>query len=79
MAKAGLFPFNPEKVLSDVPKALTELTAPKINELNLGSCTHDQVPQTLATPVSAEALASLVDMIKEVPDDEANRQHKERL
>ena len=28
-AKAGLFPFNPDKVLSDIPKPHTELTAPK--------------------------------------------------
>ncbi|KAK3064923.1 hypothetical protein LTS18_002467 [Coniosporium uncinatum] len=45
----------------------------------MGSYTQDQVPQTPATPVSAEALISLLDMIKQVPDDETNRQHKGRL
>jgi hypothetical protein len=78
-AKAGLFPFNPDKVLSDIPKPLAELTAPKSNEVMAVSCTQDQVPQTPVTPVSAEALTSLLNMIKQVPDDEMNRQHKERL
>jgi hypothetical protein len=78
-AKAGLFPFNPEKVLSDIPKPLAELTAPKINEQKVVSCVQDQIPQTPATPVSAEALVSLLDMIKQAPDDEENRAHKERL
>ena len=77
--KAGLFPFNPEKVLNDIPKPLTELTTPKTNEVKVSSCTQDQIPQTPATPVSAEALTSLLDMIKQVPDDETNREHKERL
>ena len=77
--KAGLFPFNPDKVLSDIPKPLADLIAPKTTEVKAGSCTQDQVPQTPATPVSAEALTSLLNMIKQVPYDETNRQHKERL
>jgi hypothetical protein len=47
--------------------------------MKFNSCTQDQVPQTPATPVSAEALTSLLNMIKQVPDDETNRKHKERL
>jgi DDE superfamily endonuclease len=78
-AKAGLFPFNSDKVLCDIPKPLSELNAPRINEVRVGSFTQDRVPQTPATPVSAEALTSLLDMIKQVPDDETNREHKERL
>jgi hypothetical protein len=31
------------------------------------------------TPVSAEALKSLLNMINQVPDDETNKPHKERL
>jgi hypothetical protein len=77
--KAGLFPFNPDKVLSDIPKPLADLIAPKTTEVKVGSCTQDQVPQTPATPVSAEALTSLLNMIKQVPDNETNQQHKERL
>jgi len=78
-AKAGLFPFNLDKVLSDIPKPLSEPNAPGTNEVRVGSCTHDQVPQTPVTPVSVEALTSLLDIIKQVPDDETNRQYKERL
>jgi len=78
-AKAGLFPFNLDKVLSDIPKPLPELNAPRTIEVRVGPCPHDQVPQTPVTPVSVEALTSLLDMIKYVPDDETNRQHKERL
>jgi len=74
--KAGLFPFNPDKVLSDIPKPFAEVTASRTNEVKVVSCTQDQVPQT---PVSAEALTSLLNMIKQVPDDETNRRHKERL
>ncbi|KAI4135222.1 MAG: hypothetical protein LQ347_000861 [Umbilicaria vellea] len=40
---------------------------------------QDQVPQTPATPLSAEGLTLLLNMIKQVPDNETNRQHKERL
>ena len=61
-AKAGLFPFNPDKVLSDIPKPPAKLTAPKTNEV--GSYTQDQVPQTPVTPVLAEAVASLHSLFK---------------
>jgi hypothetical protein len=78
-AKAGLFPFNPEKVIGDIPKPFAELYTLKTNEVTVSSCTQDQIPQTPATPVSAEALTSLLEMIKQVPDNETNRGHKERL
>jgi hypothetical protein len=68
-----------DKVLSDIPKPLSEVNTPGTTKVRVGSCTHNQVPQTPTTPVSAEALASLLDMIKQVPDDETNRQHKQRL
>ncbi|KAH8688641.1 hypothetical protein GQ44DRAFT_803170, partial [Phaeosphaeriaceae sp. PMI808] len=86
--KGGLFPFNPDKVLSDIPKPLSELNALSTIEVRMGSCTQDQLPQTPATPevankqlnsMSAGALTSLLEMIKQIPDDEMNRQHKERL
>ncbi|OCK75827.1 hypothetical protein K432DRAFT_408679 [Lepidopterella palustris CBS 459.81] len=77
-SKAGLYPFNPDKVLSDVPKPLHQLTAPDLNVTEVGSCTHE-VPHTPATPVSAEALTSLSNVIKQIPNDEANRQYKDKL
>ena len=60
--EAGLFPFNPDKVLSDITKPPVELTAPKTIEV--GSHTQDQVLQTPMTLVSAEAVASLHSLIK---------------
>ena len=77
-AKAGLFPFNPDKVLSDIPKPPAELTAPKTNEV--GSYTQDQVPQTPVTPVSAEAVASLHSLIKQDASmlDETSKQRIQR-
>jgi hypothetical protein len=78
-SKAGLYPFNPDKVLSDVPKPLHELTAPELNVTEVGTCTHNEVPQTPATPVSVEALTSLSIAIKRLPNTEANRQYKDKL
>ena len=41
------------------------LTAPKNNEVKEGFCTQNQVPQTPVTPVSAEAVASLHNLIQQ--------------
>lgn len=77
-AKAGLFPSNPDKVLSDIPKPPTELMASKSNEV--GSHTQTQVPQTPVTPVSAEAVASLHNLIKQDANvlDETSKQRIQR-
>lgn len=44
-----------------------------------GSGQQYEALPTPVTPVSAEALTSLLNMIKQVPGDETSRQHKERL
>ncbi|KAK0703023.1 hypothetical protein B0T26DRAFT_791542, partial [Lasiosphaeria miniovina] len=62
-AKAGLFPFNPDRVLSDTPKPAAALAVPKINDVD--SCAQDHVPQTPLTPASAEAITSLHNLIKQ--------------
>ncbi len=62
-AASGLFPFNPDRVLRDTPKPSAQLNAPKANEIKVGSCTRDDMLQTLVTPVSAEALTSLHNLI----------------
>ena len=36
-SKAGLFPVNPDKVLSDIPKPPAKLTAPKTSKVKVGS------------------------------------------
>lgn len=66
-AKAGLFPFNPDKVLSDIPKPTIALTAPFGNVANIGCSTEGQAttPQTPVTPMSAGAVTSLHNLIKE--------------
>ena len=58
-AASGLFPFNPERVLRDLPKPPAELTIPKADEVKVGSCPQDAELQTPETPVSAEGLMSL--------------------
>jgi hypothetical protein len=58
-----------------------ELTVPKTNEVKVGSCPPDQVPQTPVTPVSAEAVASLHNLIKQDAHtlDETSKQRLQRL
>jgi hypothetical protein len=61
-AASGLIPFNPERVLRIVPKPPGELTLAVTNE---APCQEDAEPQTPATPVSAESLISLQNLILE--------------
>jgi len=62
-AKCGLEPFNPNRVLQDIPKPPAELTVQKVDESKVRSCPQDDVPQTPVTPISAEALMSLQNFI----------------
>jgi hypothetical protein len=64
-AASGLFPFNPDRVLRSMPKPLADLTIPKADEVNVGACHRNEVPLTPVTPVSAEGLASLRNIIIE--------------
>ena len=58
-ATSGLFLFNLDRVLRDMPKPFANLTIPKADKVKVGSCHQDEVPQTPVTPGSAEGLASL--------------------
>jgi hypothetical protein len=60
---SGLFPFNPDRVLRDMPKPPAKLTMPKADEVRVGSCPREVVLQTPVTSMSAEALVSLQDLI----------------
>jgi hypothetical protein len=64
-AASGLFPLNPERVLRGMPKPLAETAIPQIEEVEVraGFSSQDSVPQTPVTPVSAEALLSLQNVI----------------
>jgi len=68
-AKAGLFPFNPDKVLSDIPDPPAEVNAMKPHEVKVASYgqDQDQVPPTPTTLVSAEAVASLHNRSSQMP------------
>lgn len=75
-----MFPFNPDRVLADTPKPPTELICLQVDEVREGGCPQYEALPTPATPMSAESLTLLLNMIKQVPDDgETSRKHKERL
>ena len=79
-AKAGLFPFDPDKVLYDIPRSSPALAEPGVHEVTVDSCIRDQIPQTPTTPVSAEAVASLHNLIREdvAMLDEMNKQRLQK-
>ncbi|KAF2676794.1 DDE-domain-containing protein [Lentithecium fluviatile CBS 122367] len=82
-AKTGLFPFNPERVLRDIvvpdaelpPAALPIRTAYEGRGLN-PQC---ETVQTPVTPVSSEALTSLLTLIKQDPHNEESAKRHQRL
>ncbi len=64
-AACGLFPLNPDRVLRVTPKPPVQVTLPKADEAEVGSCHQDGVLETPVTPVSAEGLATLCNLIKQ--------------
>ncbi len=60
----GLCPFNPDRVLSAIPRPPAQSTITRDAEIRIGPCHQDAI-QTPVTPVSAEGLASLHDLIKQ--------------
>ena len=58
-----MVPFNPDRVLRDIPKPPAELTIPKTDEVKVGPRPQDKILQTPVTPVSTEALISLQNLI----------------
>jgi hypothetical protein len=79
-AACGLFPFNPDRVLRVTPKPPAQSTVPITNEIRVGSCYQDKVPQMPVTPVLAEGLVLLHSLIKEdtYTLDGTSIQHLER-
>ncbi|KFZ24290.1 hypothetical protein V502_01230 [Pseudogymnoascus sp. VKM F-4520 (FW-2644)] len=72
-AASGLFPFNPDRVLKTILKPLAQITIPHADEV--GSCLQDEVLNSPVTPVSAEALTSLHNLIKQ---DQSSTQRQQR-
>jgi len=62
-ATSGLFLFNPDRVLRDMPKPPADLTMPKADEVKVGSCPQDVVLQTPVTLVLAKAFMALQNLI----------------
>jgi hypothetical protein len=60
---AGLFPFNPERVLRDVHKPVTEVGSIDPEAEATSGDLLSEVPRTPITPVTTEALTSLHDLI----------------
>ena len=76
--KAGLYPFNPDRVLRDMPKPLAELTVPKADEVKVGPHSQGEV---LQTPATAEDLTSLRSLIEQDVHtlDETSKQRLQKL
>ena len=77
-AKAGLFPFHPDRVLRDITKPVADLPIHTACE-NRGPCQQDEVVQTPVTPASSEGLTSLLNLIKQDPHNEMNQARYQRL
>ena len=77
--KCGLFPFYPDRVLTDTAKPVTELIVPvpKACRIEVSTCPQGEV---LQTPVTSEALTSLHNLIKKdaYADDETSKQRQQR-
>lgn len=76
--KAGLFPFNPDRVLKDIQKPLAQLTVPKTSNAMVDSSPQNEV---LQTPVTTEALTSLRSCLEEDAHalDETSRERLRKL
>jgi hypothetical protein len=61
----------------DIAKPVAALTVSKADEVKLVSCAQYEALRTPVTPVSGAALTSLLKMIKQIPNDETNKPHKE--
>jgi hypothetical protein len=82
-AAAGLFPFNPERVLRDMPKPPTEQSSSTATVAATSSQNEvPPTPVTPVTPVTVEALTSLHGLIKQdicaAELDDAGKQRLQR-
>jgi hypothetical protein len=81
-AKSGLLPFNPDRVFRDIAKPVPDaLALLPVHAACEGSGPHpqDTIAQTAVTPVSSEALASLLTLVKQDPHDEISTTRHRKL
>ncbi|KAK0247512.1 hypothetical protein LTS16_026050 [Friedmanniomyces endolithicus] len=78
-AKAGLYPFNPARVLVDLPEQPADSLV-QAAVLQQGSRSRNDVPHTPVTPISAEAVSALHDLIRKdaLALDAASQQRLQR-
>jgi hypothetical protein len=72
-------PYNPDRVLRNIPRPPAELTIPKTDEVKVGSYPQDEVLQTPVTPVSPEAFVSLQNLIIKEDAHALDETSKQRL
>jgi hypothetical protein len=79
-AASGLFPFNPDRILNSMPKpAVGPFTASTADKVIVGPSSQEQIPQTPVTPVSAEGLMSLQNLIIEKDAHALDEKSKQSL
>ena len=79
-AACGLFPFNPERVLRDMVKPLTDVVESTSAKVTVDAPCQRSLPLgTPATPVSAEAFAALQDQIIKQNANTLDRTSQQRL
>ncbi|XP_014553202.1 hypothetical protein COCVIDRAFT_80242, partial [Bipolaris victoriae FI3] len=78
-AASGLLPFDPERVLQDMPRPPAELTV-SIASKDMPSDPRDEIPVTPVTPVNTEGLVSLHNLIQQDTStlDELSKQRLQR-
>jgi hypothetical protein len=60
-----LFPFNPDRVLRKTPKPPPLLTVSRADDIEVVVYPQDEVPRRHITPVIADAVISLYNLIKQ--------------
>lgn len=79
-AATGLFPFNPDRVLSSMPKpAIGPFNSSTADRVIVGLSSQEQIPQTPITPVSAEGLIFLQNLAIEQEAHAFDKESKQSL
>jgi hypothetical protein len=64
-ATSGLVPYSLDRVFRGIPKPPADLIILKVEKVKVGPHLQDEILRTPVTPVSAEALMSLQNLIKQ--------------